>query len=260
MSILFLKIQCFTSETLCRSPKHINITHKKSKYGSDYKYIMALPHNLQEVKQSVAPFQTGARSNRRLNWLTRPPSIQQGDPWHAFRSVSYRWVNDNPNSRENVARALLEAWFAKPFPKARPSFLRNPKTKRCLELDAWNEELNIAVEFNGIQHAQFPNPFHTTYAQFSAQRTRDALKIDLCKEHNVKLVLIPHTVQRAEIESFLRTELEQELAKCAPPPQLPADDPHSSATATGPQDEEDPEAEVRRAFGNININDQESNN
>ncbi len=149
--------------------------------------------------------------DRRSQWLARPPSIEEGDPWHAFRSVSYKWVNNNPNSRENVARIMLEQMFAKPFPKVRPSFLRNPETNRCLEIDGFNSELKIGFEFMGEQHTQYPNPFHSTYAQFAAQCKRDVLKIKLCKEFKVKLIFIPHTIQRNDIEAFLQLQLQNEI-------------------------------------------------
>jgi hypothetical protein len=64
----------------------------------------------------------------------------------------------------------------------------------------------------GIQHYQYPNPFHSTRAQFVAQCQRDALKEKICDERNIKLVIIPHTIQRDDLEQFLRTELQHELA------------------------------------------------
>lgn len=67
---------------------------------------------------------------RRNNWLQHPPAATKGDPWYAFRSVSHRWVEGNPHSRENTMRRILERLFGKPFPKVRPPFLRNPATRR----------------------------------------------------------------------------------------------------------------------------------
>jgi hypothetical protein len=143
----------------------------------------------------------------KTTWLKRFPSEQQGDPWYAFRSVSHHWVDRNPRSRENTMREILERLLAKPFIKIRPAFLRNPTSKRCLELDAYNEELQLGVEFNGIQHHAFPNPFHSTRAQFEAQRQRDHLKVELCKKHNVTLIAVPHYVVRDELEEYLRSQL-----------------------------------------------------
>lgn len=129
----------------------------------------------------------------------------QGTSKFAFRSVSYRMVNDNPRSRENTMRAILERMFGKPFPKARPAFLKDPALGQRwpLELDAFCPELNLAAEFNGKQHSEFPNPFHTTIAQFQRQQKRDAIKLQLCRREGVRLLVVPHTVAREDIKSYL---------------------------------------------------------
>ena len=41
------------------------------------------------------------------------------------------------------------------FSPIRPNFLVDPQTNYKLELDGYNEELNIAFEYNGIQHYKF---------------------------------------------------------------------------------------------------------
>jgi len=146
-------------------------------------------------------------SQRREQWLARVPSVQAGDPWYAFRSVSHRWVDQNLHSRENVMRSCLRTLLGHVFIKMRPDFLRNPKTRRCLELDAYCAELHLGVEFHGIQHYEFPNPFHSTREQFQRQCDRDELKGTLCKNHGVRLIVVPHHVQREDMEQYLRTQL-----------------------------------------------------
>jgi hypothetical protein len=90
----------------------------------------------------------------------------------------------------------------------RSAFLRNPATRRCLELDAYSEEIQLGVEFHGVQHYEFPNPFHSTRAQFQRQQDRDKLKSTLCSMHGVRLLIVPHHVQRDDIETYLRNQLE----------------------------------------------------
>ena len=125
----------------------------------------------------------------------------------AFRARSRFWVDMNPNSCENVMRHSLEALLGMPCPKVRPSFLRNPATNRCLELDAYCEQLKIGCEFQGIQHSQYPNPVHLNKAQFDAQVRRDHLKQALCKEHGVCLIYVPHTVAKDQMAEHLRNGL-----------------------------------------------------
>jgi len=109
-------------------------------------------------------------------------------------------------------RCILERIFEAPFVHVRPGFLRNTATNRCLELDAYNAEFKIGAEFNGVQHAVYPNPFHSTRAQFEKQRQRDALKVQLCMAHGVKLVVVPHHIQRDELEQYLRDQLHDNIA------------------------------------------------
>jgi hypothetical protein len=102
-----------------------------------------------------------------------------------------------------------------------------------------------AVEFNGIQHAQYPNPFHSTFAQFEALCKRDALKVQLCKENNVRLFLIPHTVQRDEIELVLRNQLQHKINSIAGGTQ---------ATPADATDSDISEADVLLSLARINVN------
>lgn len=174
-------------------------------------------HEPRDMTSSIA----AQLAARRASWLERPPSVLHGHPWYAFRSVSHRWVDLNAHSRENTMRAILEHLFQRPFPKVRPNFLRNPVTQRCLELDAFCAELRIAVEHDGVQHSRFPNPFHSTRAQFERQRARDKLKTQLCAENGIKLVVLPYLVPREEMASFLIAQLGSELLAHASPRQRP---------------------------------------
>jgi hypothetical protein len=76
----------------------------------------------------------------------------------------------------------------------RPDFLRNPETGKALELDCYDEEYNIAVEYNGIQHYKYPSAFHKTEKQFYDQLYRDRLKKKLCDDSGVYLIPVPYWV------------------------------------------------------------------
>jgi hypothetical protein len=63
-------------------------------------------------------------------------------------------------SGELATRAALERLFVGArFVKIRPAWLRNTvhNTGRNLEIDCYNEELGICVEYDGQQHASYPN-------------------------------------------------------------------------------------------------------
>ena len=49
---------------------------------------------------------------------------------------------------ETICRQILEDHFRVPFPNQRPSYMFNNTTKKPLELDCFNENLRLAVEYS----------------------------------------------------------------------------------------------------------------
>jgi hypothetical protein len=108
---------------------------------------------------------------------------------------------------ETRARKYLEQVFNKPFPKSRPDFLLNQVTgaKYNLELDCFNPELRLAVEYNGAQHYNYIPFFHKNKEAFYNQKYRDELKRIRCKELGIVLIEIPYTEKN--IEDYLDSQL-----------------------------------------------------
>src|SRR5690348_6310742 len=77
---------------------------------------------------------------------------------------------------EKECRRVLEEIYGKSFTKVRPKWLKNPETGRNLELDCYNEELKIAVEYNGEQHYKWPNFTKQSQEDFIQQVRRDKYK------------------------------------------------------------------------------------
>ena len=121
------------------------------------------------------------------------------------------WHRQPPRESKGEAecRRALQHLFGKPFPSQRPDFLRNPVTGGHfnLELDCYNAELKLAVEYNGVQHYKYVPYFHRNKDHFMNQKYRDDMKRRMCKQNGITLIEVPHTVQLADIKSFL-------LAKC----------------------------------------------
>ena len=112
---------------------------------------------------------------------------------------------------ETACRRYLEMRFKRPFSKARPDFLRNQVTSGSrgdynLELDCFNPEMKLALEYNGIQHYKFIPYFHRTKETFYNQKYRDEIKRYKCKENGIDLIEVPHDVK--DIENFIEKELE----------------------------------------------------
>lgn len=110
---------------------------------------------------------------------------------------------------EVECRRVMQKIFDKPFYKTRPRFLNNPVTfgTNNLELDCYNEELKIAVEYDGAQHYKFIPYFHKTYEAFMNQRYRDYMKEQMCKDNGIILIRVPYTVKIPQIEAYIIDKL-----------------------------------------------------
>jgi hypothetical protein len=108
---------------------------------------------------------------------------------------------------EKECRRVLEKLTNKKFIKARPDFLKNNVTGHNLELDCFNEELKLAVEYNGIQHYEFTPRFHSSKDAFFNSKYRDLMKKELCEQNNIKLIIVPYTVKIDQIENYLKTKI-----------------------------------------------------
>ena len=137
------------------------------------------------------------------------------------------WSNDNLTATElkthklkislgeqickNVLSSLKfnkkEAGYYK-FDKIRPNWLKCSYSQRNLEIDLYNDELKLGIEYNGGQHYKFTPIFHKTEEDFNKQVIRDQDKLNACKELNIKLIVVPYTLNNtSSIELFLKTEL-----------------------------------------------------
>lgn len=112
---------------------------------------------------------------------------------------------------EIECRRVLQSIFGRPFHKARPNFLSNPVTggNFNLELDCFDEDLRIAVEYNGAQHYKYIPYFHRNKEAFMNQKYRDDMKRRICKEHGILLIEVPYTIKLENIRSFIQNELKK---------------------------------------------------
>jgi hypothetical protein len=106
---------------------------------------------------------------------------------------------------ESMIRDIIEEEMGYKFPNTRPAFLEG------LELDGYCPELNMAFEYNGIQHYEYVPHFHRNgESDFLAQRERDIKKYKICKDLKINLILIPHkyTYQKPnDLKVFITDEL-----------------------------------------------------
>jgi hypothetical protein len=111
------------------------------------------------------------------------------------------------NKTENKCRKILENIYKRPFPTKRPDFLKSPMTKMNLELDCYNEELKLALEYNGPQHYKYIPHFHKNKRAFYAQVHRDDWKRKKCRELGITLIEIPYWVIDVDLRDYIIKEL-----------------------------------------------------
>jgi hypothetical protein len=101
------------------------------------------------------------------------------------------------------AEVLKQLFPRHTFKKVRPHWLLNiypggPDPPQRMELDLYCEELKLAVEYDGRQHAMYAPDFHGPLPdgpkRFWGQQQRDRRKERLCITNGVDLIRISHDV------------------------------------------------------------------
>lgn len=118
-----------------------------------------------------------------------------------------------PSRGERICCQTLERIYGVPFKSIWPDWLVNPETGRTLELDCYNEDLRIAVEYNGEQHYKFPNFTNQSYEDFINQVRRDRFKAELCERNGVYLIVVPYTVAPEIIPDYIVRHLPETIQK-----------------------------------------------
>lgn len=91
----------------------------------------------------------------------------------------------------------------------KPKWLKNPDTGKLLELDRYYPNLNLAFEYNGLQHYElcFGDDEQREQNRLAIQQQRDEVKQQLCDKRGVTLIVVT-------CDDFLTIEhLERLIAK-----------------------------------------------
>ena len=92
---------------------------------------------------------------------------------------------------ETACREAIEKITGKLFPKIKPKFLEG------LEYDMYNEDMKIAIEYDGEQHTKPIKKFGGE-KKFQQLQKNDEKKNKLSKLNNIILIRVPHTVTNFE--------------------------------------------------------------
>jgi NUMOD1 domain len=104
---------------------------------------------------------------------------------------------------EAMSIFILETLLGKQFKKTRRVLPSR------LELDGYNEELKLAIEYNGSQHyIENKSFFHKEGGSFEAQQQRDILKQKECVDLGIELIIVHYKINTFEnIRGYLESEL-----------------------------------------------------
>lgn len=97
------------------------------------------------------------------------------------------------------------------FEKKKHDFIRN-KEGYMLELDGYNEELKLAIEYNGMQHYEYVPYFHRNGIEdLYKQMEHDRIKFQKCEENDIYLIVVPYWIE--DKEQFIAHEYDNYLLK-----------------------------------------------
>lgn len=113
------------------------------------------------------------------------------------------WCPECYQSRgEERTRYILEELLNHRFKKTRKVL------DDGLELDGYNEELNIGFEFCGIQHYKFTPYFHRSKKRYNELLERNIKKKNQCKEKGISLLVVPYWVEEESEEALIHFIIE----------------------------------------------------
>ena len=142
-----------------------------------------------------------------------------GHEWETTGAIimSGSWCAQcNVGISERTCHKITEYLYKVPFSKKRPDWLISDIGGR-LELDAYNEDLKLAIEYNGKQHYEHVAYFHSLGGALERRKSLDQLKEKLCQGNGVHLIVVPYTVPYHDLYKYIKE-------RC---PNLPEDIPES---------------------------------
>lgn len=142
----------------------------------------------------LTPIEQYKNSKQLLMW-----ECNKGHQFTMTSETAISWESWCPNctgkwQSELKCKYIVEEFTRLKFFKNRTILNSNFEgIENFLELDMFNDELKLALEYNGEQHYRFVDLFQKDYAEFEEQLRRDKLKVSICKEIGIKLIVIPYT-------------------------------------------------------------------
>jgi hypothetical protein len=190
-------------DTTVESDTEESIESMESMESTESSYDPFNPDTYQEICDSLALDYTPT-----LHKYTSIPKIKKIHkskllPFHKMDNGLNIRDSTNSSKGEKICRETMESIYGVQFHTVRPDWFRNPETGASIELDCYNDDLKLAVEYNGEQHYKWPNNFSMSKEEFINQMRRDKLKTSLCDKLGIYLIVVPYTVPHEEIPAYI---------------------------------------------------------
>lgn len=115
------------------------------------------------------------------------------------------------NGEYLVSILLEQAFPGYKFELQKPEWLINPITKGIMELDLYNEELKLAVEYQGMFHfTNIPITNNRTLKKYESLIRNDNFKKQICLERGINFITVDYDlnyVNVTKIRNYLYGEL-----------------------------------------------------
>jgi hypothetical protein len=170
----------------------------------------SFPLNIGQMRKAAHGFGGCCLSKKYINVDTHLRwRCSEGHEWDAkpYHVLTGHWCPIcSSGVSERICRALLERITGVQFLKARPKWLKN-KRGGLMELDGYAPSLGLAFEYQGHQHYQLVPFFHTNPEKFRQRQQDDKRKRQLCREHSVTLLEVPHHIPHDKLQEYLSKKL-----------------------------------------------------
>ncbi len=167
--------------------------------GSNIKYTWCRQVKTYGYRTKNGPYFYNNKKTFRFKWsccdsqAENPTHHELKVPSLDFPLPDESLKDKNVSKGEKICQKILKEIYPKyKFSKIRPQWLKNPDTGYPLELDFYNQELRIGIEYNGIQHYEYVPFFHRTKDGFERQKKRDTDKQYMCKNNKILLISVPY--------------------------------------------------------------------
>jgi len=131
-------------------------------------------------------------SGNHLKWECSDGHQWSAPPDRIFRGSWCSKCSKRKHFTEEKCRYITEQITGLKFPSNRVVL------KDGFEIDLYNSDLKIGIEYNGIQHYEFVKGWHKTLEGLQKSKERDKIKLGRCKKLRIELHIISYKQSKSD--------------------------------------------------------------